>query len=143
VIIPDVNVIVAAFRVDDPRHQSLKAWLARVMDGAEAVALTEAICAAYVRIVTHPRIFAFPTTTALAFDHIDLLRRHPNAIVVGPATRHWELLRQLCLAADIRGGHVTDAHHAAVAIEHGATFVTLDRGFGRFPGLRWRSPLDS
>ena len=59
-----------------------------------------------------------------------------------PELRLWEVVERLCRAADARGNLVAAAQRAAVAIELGATWVTLDRGFARFPGLRWVSPLD-
>jgi uncharacterized protein len=142
VIIPDVNVVVGAFREDDPRYDRLTEWMAAAVAGAEVLALTDAICAAYVRIVTHPKIFPSPTPLERSLEQMSRLRAQVGVAVIGPTVRHWEVMTDLCRSADARGGFVSDAHHAAVAMEHGATFVTLDRGFGRFPGLRWHSPLD-
>jgi toxin-antitoxin system PIN domain toxin len=142
VIIPDVNILIGAFRGDDPHFDVLNPWLARVVSGPEVLALTDSICAGYVRIVTHPRIFDFPTDLEEALDHVAVLRARPNTAVVGPGPRHWDVMAGLCRRAGVRGSHVSDAYRAAVAIEHGATFATLDRGFGRFPGLHWCSPLD-
>ena len=142
-IILDANVLVGAHRPDNPRNSALRPWLESAANGVEALGLTEVICAAFIRIVTHPRIFHDSTPLDRALDQMAQLRAQPSVVVVGPGRRHWEIMSELCRSADVRGGHVSDAHHAAVAIEHGATFVTLDRGFGRFPGLRWRSPLDA
>jgi toxin-antitoxin system PIN domain toxin len=142
VIIPDVSVLIGAFRRDDPRYALLTEWLAAAVAAPEILALTDELCAAYVRIVTHPKVFPAQTPLDHALAQMSRLRTWPGVTVIGATRRHWATMTQLCLAADVRGGHVSDAHHAAVAIEHGATFVTLDRGFGRFPGLRWRSPLD-
>lgn len=141
-IIPDVNVLIGSFREDDPRFAALANWLASAVAAPEALAVTDSVCAGYVRIVTHPRVFPEPTSLERALAQMSRLRAQAGVMVVGPTPRHWEVLSSLCRAAGARGGHVSDAQHAAVAIEHGATFVTLDRGFGRFPGLRWRSPLD-
>jgi hypothetical protein len=96
-----------------------------------------------VRVTTHPRIFKTPTpiTDALAFA--DTLRDQPNAVVVGPGARHWTIFERLCEAADVRGNLVPDAYLAALAIESGSDWVSTDRDYARFPGLRWRHPLDA
>lgn len=78
--------------------------------------------------------------TEQALAHIDQLRRNPSVIAISPGPRHWEIFADLCREVAARGSLVADAAHAAVAIEHGATWVTFDRDFGRFPGLRWEVP---
>jgi toxin-antitoxin system PIN domain toxin len=141
VIIPDVNVLVAAFRRDASGHAALRDWLESAVAGAELLGLTDAVLGGVVRIVTHPRIFVTPSTLAEVLTQIDSLRAADGVVRVTPGPRHWELFEGLCRSGDARGNLVADAQHAAVAVEHGATWVTLDRDFARFPGLRWRSPL--
>lgn len=140
-IIPDVNVLVGAFRGDVPHHDHLRTWLEGAVAGVEVVGLTDAVLGGVVRVLTHPRIFARPSTLEEALGHVDALRGADGVTRVTPGPRHWEVVEALCRAADARGNLVADAQHAAVAIEHGATWVTLDRDFARFPGLTWRSPL--
>jgi toxin-antitoxin system PIN domain toxin len=137
VIIPDVNVLVGALRADAPQHAELRAWLDAAVHGPEAVGLTDAVLGGTVRVLTHPRVFARPTPLADALALVAALRAHPNARRVTPGARHWDLVDELCRAADARGNLVADAQHAAVAIEHGATWVSQDRDFARFPRLRW------
>jgi len=141
VIIPDVNVLVGAFRADAPRHEDLRAWLEGAVAGVEVVGLTDAVLGGVARVLTHPRIFARPSTLGEALAHVSALRTADGVARVVPGLRHWEVVEALCRAADARGNLVADAQHAAVAIEHGATWVTLDRDFARFPGLTWRSPV--
>lgn len=140
-IIPDVNVLVGAFRADAPRHEGLRAWLEGAVAGVEVVGLTDAVLGGVVRVITHPRVFARPSTLEEALGQVDALRTADGVARVVPGPRHWEVVEALCRAADARGNLVADAQHAAVAIEHGATWVTLDRDFARFPGLTWRSPM--
>ncbi len=139
-LMPDVDVLIGVFRRDDPHHEMLTGWLEAALADDETVALTPAVIAGYVRIVTNPRIFVTPTQTSEALDHIEVLRSNESVFDVGPGRRHWEIFADLCRVAAAKGSLVADAAHAATAIEHGATWVTLDRDFARFPGLDWRVP---
>jgi len=141
VILPDVNVLVGAFRSDAPHHEALRTWLEDAVAGVEPVGLTDAVLGGTVRVLTHPRVFDPPTTLVVALDQVEALRSADGVVGVAPGARHWEVVDRLCREADARGNLVADAQHAAVAIEQGATWVTLDRDFTRFPGLRWTSPL--
>ena len=140
-IIPDVNVLVYAARDDSARHGEFRAWLDDAMRGEEAVGVSELVLSGVVRILTHPRVFnpAMPLDAALAF--VQALRVQPRAVPLRPGARHWELFADLCRSGGARGNLVTDAYHAALAIEAGAEWITTDRDFARFPGLRWRHPL--
>lgn len=135
--VPDVNVLVGALRADAPRHAELRSWLEAALRGPEPVGLTDAVLGGTVRVLTHPRVFARPTPLPEALALVDALRAHPNAVRAAAGPRHWDLVAALCRAADARGNLVADAQHAAVAIEHGATWVSQDRDFARFPSLRW------
>jgi predicted nucleic acid-binding protein len=63
-------------------------------------------------------------------------------LIVSPGRKHWEIFLRLCREGDARGNLVSDAYHAALAIENGCEWITTDRDFARFPGLKWRSPLE-
>lgn len=139
-IIPDVNILIGAFRRDAPGHQRLRSWLERAVAAPELLGLTDAVLGAVVRITTNPRVFATPSSLDETIAQIDALRAADGVARVVPGPRHWEVFSGLCRSADARGNLVADAQHAAVAIELGATWVTLDRDFARFPGLRWRAP---
>ena len=142
-IIPDVNVLVGALRSDAPHHDGLRTWLERAVAAPEDLGLTDAVLAGTVRVLTHPRVFATPTPLVTALEQVAALRAADGVARVAPGPRHWELVDGLCRTADARGNLVADAARAAVAIEHGALWVTLDRDFARFDGLRWASPLDA
>lgn len=138
----DVNILVYAFRAAAPDHAAHRAWLNAMVGSAEAYALSDHVLAGFLRIVTHPRVFHPPTPLepALAFAHA--FRERPNAVPVAPGARHWGIFTRLCREAQARGNLVPDAWLAALAIESGCEFVTTDRDYARFPGLRWRHPLD-
>lgn len=137
---PDVNVLVGAFRSDAEHHAPLRSWLETALSSGETIGVTAAVAAGTVRVLTHPRVFRRPDSTADAVRHLQTLRSNPSVVEVAPGPQHWSIFTRLCCDADARGNLVADAAHAAVAIEHGATWVTLDRDFARFPGLRWEAP---
>ena len=93
------------------------------------------------RVATHPRIFSPPAPVEQALAFATALRTQPNAVVLAPGPRHWEIFERLCQAASAKGNLVADAYLAALAIETGSEWITTDRDFSRFPGLRWRHPL--
>ena len=140
-IIPDVNVLVHAARDDADRHAEYRQWVTRALSGAEPVGLSELVLSGVARVLTHRRIFDPPMSLRAASAYVEALRAQPRAVSVRPGDRHWELFTQLCRKGDATGNLVADAYHAALAIEAGAEWVTTDRDFARFPGLRWRHPL--
>ncbi len=141
-LLPDVNLLVYAHRRDAPDHEDYLAWLERLISGDEAYGLADLVLSGFVRVVTHARVFspASPLDDALAFAVA--LRERPNCVPVIPGPRHWDLFLSLCRRAGAKGNLVSDAYLAALAIESGSEWITTDRGFARYPGLRWRHPLD-
>jgi len=141
-ILPDVNVLVYAFREDTPGHAGYREWLRSRVSAQEAFGLSELVLSGTLRVLTHPRVLDPPTPLDRALEFVEALRAQPNAVLIQPASRHWEIFRRLCRLAGAKGSLVADAYHAALAIEHGCEWITTDRDFARFPGLRWRHPLD-
>lgn len=137
-----MNVLVYAFRKDADRHGEFSAWLEQRLEEEAAFGYSELVLSAFTRIVTHPKIFAKPSTVKEAFGFTDVLRKLPNAIRVSPQDGHWEIFRRLSTSAGAKGNLVADAYLAALAIESGCLWFTTDRDFARFPGLNWRHPLD-
>ena len=95
---------------------------------------------AVVRITTPPRIFQPPSTSEDAFGFCDDLTSQPHAEMIEPGPRHWDIVRRLCIETGTTGPRTTDAWLAALAIETGCAWITMDRDFGRFRGLRWGGP---
>jgi len=141
-ILTDVNVFVHAFREDAPRHAEFFEWLSDRTTAAEPFGLSELVLSGVVRVLTHPNVFNPPTPLDRALAFVEALRARRSIVVISPGPRHWSIFRDLCVRAHVKGNLVPDAYHAALAIEHGCEWQTTDRDFARFPGLRWRHPLD-
>ena len=140
-ILPDVNVLIYAFRGDSPDHSRYKAWLEDIVNGPATFGLAPHVLSAVVRVCTHPRVFAVPSDSAEVFEYANALIGQPNASLVQPGERHWSLFQQVCRESRATGNLVPDAWNAALAIEAGCEWVTTDRGYSRFAGLKWRTPF--
>ena len=139
-ILPDVNALVYAFRTDVPQHSACKAWLDSVVLGDERFGLSPLALAAVVRVTTSRRVYINPSSPTEAFAFCENLLNQPHCQIVEPGARHWDIFKRLCIETDTRGPRVTDAWYAALAIEWGCEWITVDRDYARFPGLRWRAP---
>jgi toxin-antitoxin system PIN domain toxin len=140
-ILPDVNVLIYAFRTDSEDHRNYKEWLESVINGSAAYAISPQVLASVVRICTHPRIFARPSAQSEAFAFCRVLLEQPTATVMTPGDRHWSIFEDLCRAAKATGNLAQDAWFAALAVESGCEWITTDRDYARFPGLTWRAPF--
>ncbi len=141
-VLPDVNVLVYSFRADAVDHSRYRAWLDALVNGDASFGLSDLALSGFLRIVTHPAVFKTPTPMARALRFVETIRGSPNAIVIAPGPRHFDIFAGLCRLGGVRGNLVPDAFLAALAIESGSEWVTADKDFARFPGLRWRHPLD-
>ncbi|GAB2867003.1 type II toxin-antitoxin system VapC family toxin [Actinoallomurus bryophytorum] len=137
----DVNVLIYANRLDAVRHEDYRRWVLGVVGGDEPYAVSDFVINGYLRIVTDRRIYKNPTKLEEALLFADGIRNQEHAVVINPGGRHWSIFNDLCRQADAKGKLVPDAYLAALAIEHRCEFISTDRDFGRFPGLRWRRPL--
>ena len=141
-ILLDVNVLVYAHREDAARHVEFRRWLEAALDSPAGCAVSDLVLSGCLRVLTHPRVFDPPTPLVRAIEYVTMLRDHPRLTVLTPGPRHWEFFLDLCRRAEARGNLVSDAYHAALAIETGSEWITTDRDYTRFPSLRWRHPLD-
>ena len=135
---PDVNVLIYAHRTDDPAHDFYRGWFERLAAGPEPFALSLEVATAFVRIVTHERFPYGPTPLPQALAVIDSLLQASGCRLLAPGEHHWKIFRQLCETVRATGPRIGDARHAALAIEHGCTWVTRDADFQNFvpAGLR-------
>ncbi len=140
-ILMDVNVLVRAFHDGVPDQVRYRDWLDGVVAAPEPFGVSELVLSGFVRVATHPRVFDPPAPTAAAIEFAESIRKQPNAVVIAPGPRHWGIFADLCVAAGAKGNLVPDAYLAALAIESGSEWITTDRDFSRFPGLRWRHPV--
>jgi toxin-antitoxin system PIN domain toxin len=141
VIIPDVNLLVHAYNGDSPVHPSARLWWEETLSSPRPVGLPWATILGYIRITTHPRIAANPLPSDVACRHVESWLAQPQVALIHPGEEHaavlFDLLRQLGTAGNL----TSDAHLAAMAIEHQAEIHSTDADFARFPGLKWRNPL--
>lgn len=140
-ILPDVNVLLYAFRADSAGHKLYRDWLTRVVNGNEAFGVSPQVLASLIRISTHPRIYVRPARLEEPVVFCEKLMARPNCRIVEPGPRHWEIFLELCRRSRACGNLVQDAWFAALAIEHGCEWITTDRDYARFEGLRWRAPF--
>jgi toxin-antitoxin system PIN domain toxin len=141
-ILTDVNVLVYAYRADAPGHLAYREWLEEQINSDRAYGFSDLVLSGFLRVVTHPRVFNPPSDLASGFAFAQLIRRQPNAVPVTPGPRHWEIFKNLSEASGVKGNLIPDAYFAALAIESGSEWITTDRDYSRFPGLKWRHPLD-
>ncbi len=140
-LLPDVNVLIYAFRSSTQDHARYRSWLQTAIDAEEPFGLSDLVLSGFLRVATHPRIFDPPASLEDALTFADVLRSVPNAVRLTPGERHWDLFVRSCRDGGARGNLVADAFLAALAIESGSELITTDRDFARFPGLRWRHPF--
>ena len=139
---PDVNVLVSAFREDAAHHVRCRAWLGNAFAGRDQVGLSELVLSGVLRVLTHPRIFHPPTPSDAATAFVDALLAQPASVALRPGSSHWRIFRGMSATLRLTGNRIPDAYYAALAIEHGCTWVTLDRGFSVYSGLRLVNLLD-
>lgn len=140
-ILPDVNVLIYAFRVDSADHSKYRSWLSDVVNGVGAYGVAPQVLASVIRICTHPRIYKQPSSLDDVLAFCNAILEAPNATVISPQDRHWSIYQSLCTRSKATGNLVPDAWLAALAIEAGCEWVTTDGDFARFEGLKWRHPF--
>ena len=140
-IVPDVNLLLYAHDSQSRRHDAAREWWETLMNGAGSVGLPWVAILGFIRIATHPRILDNPLDPAGACRRVRSWLVRPQAVLIHPGDRHADILFGLLEAAGVAGNLTTDAHLAALAVEHRAELHSTDADMARFPGLRWINPL--
>ncbi|MFT4035724.1 MAG: PIN domain-containing protein [Patulibacter sp.] len=138
-LVPDVNVVLAALRRDHPQFAPARRCIDQARSGPRPLGIADIVASSVLRLATTDRVFREPSTTEQVVGFLDALLDPPAVLLAAGAT-HWATFSRLCREAGVRGNDVPDAHLAALTIAQGAELVTFDRGFARYPGLRWRAP---
>ena len=140
-ILVDANLLIYAVDANAPRHAQARPWLEDLLSGTTAVGLAWVVILAFIRITTRPGILAKPLSTERAMEFVNSWLDQPYVTAVGPGEHHWRVLRNLLKTTGTAGNLVSDAHLAAIAIEHGAAIYSTDHDFKRFPGIEHVNPL--
>ena len=140
-ILVDANLLIYSFDTASPHHVKAHRWLGGQLGGSTPVGIPWESAAAFLRIVTNPRIYEGAVTTAQAWRQVQEWLASDVVWVPLPPESHGRILGQLLSVPGIRANLVPDAHLAALAISHGLILCSADAGFARFSGLRWMNPL--
>jgi len=141
VILPDVNLLLYAVDTEAPRHEQARGWLEGALSGTEEVGFAWAVVLGFVRISTNPSVFEEPLGADQAFGYVEEWLARPVVLTLSPGSGHVALMRELLERLGVAGNLTSDAHLAALAIEHGAELCSSDTDFARFRGLRWSDPI--
>jgi toxin-antitoxin system PIN domain toxin len=141
VILPDVNLLLHAYNADSRVHQQARAWLEASLNGTRPVGFAWVAMLGFIRVSTHRQALANPLDPETACSHVRSWLSRSCALVLDPGDRHADILFGLLASLGTAGNLTTDAHLAALAIEHQAELHSTDADFARFSGLRWRNPL--
>jgi toxin-antitoxin system PIN domain toxin len=137
----DVNVLLYASDASSPRHAAAVRFLADCARGPEICCFAWTTLVSYLRIATHPAIFATPLAPAQAEANVAALLELPHVRALGELDGFWRTYATIANAQPIRGNLVPDAHLAAILHQHGVrTLYTADADFRRFDHLDVRDP---
>lgn len=137
----DVNVLVYAHREDTKDHSAFHDWLESVINSNTAYGFSELVLSGFIRVVTHPKIFEKPSSLEAACAFAQQVRSAENAVCLAPGRNHWDLFLRCAQLIAAQGNDIPDAYHAALALEWDCDWLTADKGFRRFKGVRVHHPL--
>ena len=140
-ILIDANLLLYAYQPRAAQHAPSRRWLESVLSGSQLVRFAWVTVWGFIRIATNPRVFERPLVVSEAEAIVSSWLAQPNAGILEPGERHWEILCSLMNDGQTSGALVMDAVLAAIALEHGATLYSTDRDFSRFAGLKCINPL--
>ena len=141
-IVLDANILLYAYDASSEKHALARSWIERIFSEGALVGIPWQTVSAFLRVVTNFKLPGRRFTTEEAVEIVDSWLAQPNLRFLGTGDQHWTTLRRMLLEGQARGPLVTDAQLAALSIEHGGELHTTDRDFARFPGLRWKNPLE-
>jgi len=140
-ILVDANILLYAEDVLHPRHEKARVWWDVQLSGTGVVCLCWTVLSAFIRVGTNPRVFEHPLSLEQALARVQSWLDQPCTRVIRPTERHWTVFQQVLIDGQAVANLVSDAHLAALAIEHGCELASTDSDFARFPKLKWKNPL--
>lgn len=139
----DANILLYAEDSLSVRHAAARSWWDDRLSGTELVGLCWPVLTAFIRIATNPRLHQRPLTLEEASRRVQSWLEQPCVRLLQPTDQHWTIFRRVLREGNASGNLVSDAHLAALALEHNAELCSADADFARFPGLKWSNPLGS
>jgi toxin-antitoxin system PIN domain toxin len=139
--IVDINLLIYAINKDTPHHLKAKKWLETSLSSDEPFGFAWIVILGFLRIITNGRIMPTPLSSEVALEIVDEWIRQPPSRIIAPTERHWSILKELLMPLGTAANLTSDAHLAALAIEHGARLFSTDNDFSRFATLRWTNPI--
>ncbi len=140
-IVVDANLLIYAVDSDSPHHRRAHAWLEQTLSRSDPVGLAWVVLLAFLRITTRPGVLRRQLPPEQALEYVETWLEQPCVETISPGRDHWRILRSLLAGSGTAGNLTSDAHLAAMAIEHGATLYSADNDYQRFAGLVHRNPL--
>lgn len=140
-ILVDANLLLYAEDSLSARHEAARTWWDEQLSGSAAVALAWPVLVAFVRIGTNPRLHRRPLTAKEAVARVESWLAQPCVQLLAPGDHHWSILQRMLASSNATGNLVSDAHLAALAVEHNAVLCSTDTDFSKFKGLTWKNPL--
>jgi toxin-antitoxin system PIN domain toxin len=138
----DVNILLYASDRASDRHTPARSLVESCAAGPEILCLTWPTLMSYLRIATHPRIFASPLSPDEALGNVSALIRLPHVRAVSELDGFLDAYKHVAGELPVRGNLVPDAHVAAILFQHGVrTIYSNDRDFRKFQSLDVRDPF--
>ncbi len=140
--IVDINLLIYAINKDTPHHPKAKKWLEDSLSSDEPFGFAWIVILGFLRIVTNGRIMPKPLPPEVAIDSVNDWLQQPPSLTIVPSHQHWSIFKELLMPLGTAANLASDAHLAALAIEHGARLYSTDNDFSRFKSLRWTNPIE-
>jgi len=142
VIVVDANLLIYSYDTDSPHHKKSRAWVEKVFSDTELVGLPWQTVSAFLRVITNRRLPGSRLTVEQATEIVEMWLEQPNVRIIVAGDDHWSVLKRAMVEGRAAGPLVSDAELVALTVEYGGVLYTADRDFARFPGLRWKNPLE-
>jgi len=143
VILVDANIVLYAEDQLSLLHHRVHEWWDEQLSGSSPVCFSWMVLCAFVRISTNPRVFETPLSLDQATVRVQSWLDQPCVRIISPTQSHWKVFQYLLVNGQAVANLVTDAHLAALAIEHGCELISTDADFARFPRVKWRNPFQA
>ncbi len=140
--IVDINLLIYAINKDTPHHPKARKWLEHCLSSDEPFGFAWIVILGFLRIVTNGRIMPSPLAPDVAVDTVDEWLQQPPSTTIVPLQQHWAIFKEILMPLGTAANLTSDAHLAALAIEHGARLYSTDNDFSRFRSLRWTNPIE-